>query len=39
MGGGWSQSSHDPDLGTLSLWGEAPDGAVAVRLKIGDDHN
>ena len=34
MGGGWAQTSYDPDLGTLSLWGEAPEGAITVRLSL-----
>jgi hypothetical protein len=37
MGGGWEQSSDAPELGTLSLWGQAPQGAVAVRLNMGDE--
>jgi hypothetical protein len=24
-GPGWGQTSHDPDLGTLSFWGDAPE--------------
>jgi hypothetical protein len=31
---GWAQTSHDPDLGTLSLWGDAPAGIDAVRVEF-----
>ena len=30
-GPGWEQTGHDPDVGTLSLWGDAPAGAQIVR--------
>ena len=36
-GPGWEQTGHDPDVGTLSLWGDAPDGADAVRVAFGGD--
>ena len=31
--GGWEQTSHDPDLGTLSFWDDAPAGADMVRVQ------
>jgi hypothetical protein len=31
-GPGWEQTAHDPDVGTLSFWGEAPAGADMVRV-------
>jgi hypothetical protein len=33
-GPGWGQTRHDPDLGTLSFWGDAPAGIDAVRVKF-----
>lgn len=30
-GPGWGQTGHDPDVGTLSLWDEAPADADLVR--------
>src|SRR5919108_659370 len=34
---GWGQTGHNRDVCTLSLWGEAPDGAEAVRVAFGGD--
>ncbi len=31
---GWEQRSHDPDLGTLSFWGDAPAGVDSVRVEF-----
>ena len=31
--GGWQQTSHDPDLGTLSFWDDEPPGADMVRVQ------
>jgi hypothetical protein len=31
-GPGWAQTGNDPDLGTLSLWGDAPQGVDCVRV-------
>ena len=31
-GPGWEQTAHDPDLGTLSWWGDAPAGADFIRV-------
>jgi hypothetical protein len=31
-GPGWEQAAHYPDVGTLSLWGDAPVGSDAVRV-------
>ena len=33
-GPGWSQTDHDPDLGTLSLWDQAPSGAEMARVEF-----
>ncbi len=33
-GPGWEQTGHDPDVGTLSLWGKAPTGADMVRVQF-----
>ena len=33
-GPGWSQTDDDPDLGTLSLWQEAPSGADMARVEF-----
>jgi hypothetical protein len=33
-GPGWAQSGHDPDLGTLAFWGDAPDGIDTVRVEF-----
>jgi Ankyrin repeats (3 copies) len=33
-GPGWSQTDDDPDLGTLSLWHEAPIGADMARVEF-----
>ena len=35
-GPGWAQTSHDPDLGTLSFWGDVPAGVEAVRVEFDD---
>ena len=29
---GWEQTGHDPDVGTLSLWADVPEGVEAVRV-------
>ena len=34
---GWYQTDHDPDLGTLSLWDDAPRDADRVRIEF-DGH-
>lgn len=31
-GSGWEQTGHDPDVGTLSLWADVPEGVEAVRV-------
>jgi len=31
---GWGQTSHDPDLGTLSFWGDAPERIDTVRVEF-----
>jgi hypothetical protein len=31
-GPGWTKSGDDPDVGTLSLWGDTPEGAEMVRV-------
>jgi hypothetical protein len=36
-GPGWEQTAHDPDVGTLSFWGEAPAGADMVRVECGGE--
>jgi hypothetical protein len=36
-GPGWEQTGHDPDVGTLSLWGNAPAGADMIRVEFGDE--
>jgi hypothetical protein len=36
-GPGWAHSSHDPDVGTLSFWGDAPPGAEMVRVDFDGD--
>jgi hypothetical protein len=33
-GPGWEQTGHDPDLGTLSLWGDAPARAQVVKVEF-----
>jgi len=33
-GPGWVETSHDPDLGTLSFWGDAPTGVDMVRVEF-----
>jgi hypothetical protein len=33
-GPGWEQRGHDPDVGTLSFWGDAPAGAEMVRVEF-----
>jgi hypothetical protein len=33
-GPGWEQTSHDPDLGTLSFWGDVPAGVDMVRVEF-----
>ena len=35
-GPGWEETDQ-PGLGTLSEWGEAPDGAEAVRVAFGGE--
>ena len=41
-GPGWEQTGHDPDVGTLSLWGDALENADLVRVEfeggIVDEH-
>jgi hypothetical protein len=32
--GGWEQTDHDPDVGTLSFWDKAPDDADMVRVEF-----
>jgi hypothetical protein len=34
---GWQQTGHDPDVGTLSFWGEAPARADMVRVEFDDE--
>jgi hypothetical protein len=34
---GWQQTDHDPDLGTMTLWGDAPANADLVRVEF-DGH-
>ena len=36
-GGGWSACFDDHTVGTWSVWGDAPPGATAMRIKVGDD--
>lgn len=31
-GPGWEQTGHDPDVGTLSLWGDVAEGVDFVRV-------
>lgn len=31
---GWEQTGDDPDVGTLSVWGDAPDGADMVKVEF-----
>jgi hypothetical protein len=33
-GPGWEQTGHDPDVGTLSFWDDAPVGADMVRVEF-----
>jgi hypothetical protein len=33
-GPGWQQTSHDPDLGTLTYWGDVPVDVDAVRVEF-----
>src|SRR3954469_7405964 len=33
-GPGWEQTGHDPDVGTLSLWGDTPADADMVRVEF-----
>jgi hypothetical protein len=33
-GPGWEQTGHDPDVGTLSFWGDAPPDADMVRVEF-----
>jgi len=33
-GPGWEQTGHDPDVGTLSLWDDAPADADMVRVEF-----
>ncbi len=33
-GPGWAQTSHDPDLGTLTFWGDAPAGVDNLRIEF-----
>jgi hypothetical protein len=33
-GPGWEQTSHDPDVGTLSFWDDAPVDAEMVRVEF-----
>jgi hypothetical protein len=35
-GPGWEQTSHDPDVGTLSFWGDVPSGVDTVRVEFND---
>lgn len=34
-GCGWEQTDHDPDVGTLSFWDNAPADADMVRIEFG----
>jgi hypothetical protein len=34
---GWEQTDHDPDLGTMTLWGDAPANADLVRVEFDGD--
>ncbi len=36
-GGGWRQTGHDPDVGTLTMWDDAPADVTAVRIQFGDE--
>ena len=36
-GPGWAQAGPDLDLGTLSVWGDAPAGATRVRIALNGD--
>jgi len=36
-GGGWHQAGDDPDVGTFALWGEAPPGAIAARVRFAEE--
>lgn len=33
-GPGWEQTGHDPDVGTLSFWDDAPAGADMIRAEF-----
>jgi len=33
-GSGWHQMGDDPELGTLTVWDDAPEGASAVRMEF-----
>jgi hypothetical protein len=33
-GSGWHQIGDDPELGTLTVWGDAPEGVSAVRVEF-----
>jgi hypothetical protein len=33
-GGGWQQTGDDPDVGTLSVWGDAPAGVAVVWVEF-----
>ncbi len=35
-GPGWEQTAHTPDVGTLSMWGDAPLDSTRVRLEFND---
>ena len=34
---GWDLVDHDPDVGALSFWGNAPHGAEAVRIEFAGE--
>jgi len=36
-GPGWAQTGQDPEVGTLSLWDDAPPGAEMVRVEFEGD--
>ena len=35
-GPGWTQTDHDPDVGTLSCWDDVPTGVDVVRVAFAD---
>jgi hypothetical protein len=36
-GGGWQQTGHDPDVGTLTMWDNAPVEVTSVRIQFDGD--